>query len=125
MITEKDSQALINLQSYAMAKPVSLEKLKIILATGIALVDSDGNYEARLGDGSRVVYTIEDQPMGRCHHISISHRTKKPSPKLVDAILGKLGFQKLSSQKNAVTYFESNKDFKGALNVIIPFSNMC
>lgn len=56
---------------HARKNPTSLDDLKKIQQGGTAVGDQDG-FTVEIPFGFRVVYSIEQHPIGWCHHISIS-----------------------------------------------------
>lgn len=81
------------LKLHASKNVVSLDELKKLIETGNVLGDDESN-SINLHHGYRVVYTLEEHPMGLCHHISISVDTpnKLPNEHAVQAIMDEFGF---------------------------------
>jgi len=125
---------LTTLKAYARDHPMSLDALKNTLVTGEGQVERDSQLETLLDNGYRVVYTVEEQPIGFCHHVSISKDNGTPDPAEVNQIckaldLGlEMHFEKLVAIKTDkfATWFESgtlvreSKDFTKAFNLVVP-----
>lgn len=69
----------------------------------------------------KIVYSVEIQNIGMCHHISISHDNRKPpAPTMVDKILEHLSLGNLKDGRDRATWFEHGF----ALNIIQPFAQI-
>ena len=60
-------------------------------------VGDDPDHVIHIHDGYRVVYSIEEQQIGDCHHLSVSidRKGKWPQPTAVEMILEEFGMKKL------------------------------
>lgn len=71
-----------------------------------------------LFDGFRIVFTIEEQPIGWCHHLSISvnskNNNKLPNVEAVNLIMKEFGIQK--SLEDCHVYVEDS--FIKSVNII-------
>lgn len=123
MLSDFDKKILLDLKNYADSNLVSIDVLLGIIKSGKALVDVNRKYETNLSAGGRVVYTIEEQPKGMCHHISISEKGRKPSYDLVKDVCGELCPELFGELErgDVFIYLESNEDFDNALNIILPY----
>lgn len=125
---------LTTLKAYARGRPVSLDALKESISTGEGQVERDPQLETLLDNGYRVVYTVEEQPIGLCHHVSISKDNGTPDPAEVNQIckaldLGlEMQFDTLVAIQTDkfVTWFESgtlvreSQAFDKAFNLVVP-----
>lgn len=93
-IGEKEKKAIKQLIEYARTHPYSREKLQLIV-DGMEQAPGDIKpYSISLPVGFKVVFTIEDQPMGICKHLSVSvdDPKKLPSPEAINMIAEEFGF---------------------------------
>lgn len=92
-------QQMIN---HAKANPYSLKHVKrLVEGSESPPGDLDG-FSCNLPVGYRVVYSIEVQPIGICHHISISVPMRMPNPEAVELILHEFGMPPLKVRKTWV-----------------------
>jgi len=94
LVIDEDAKTRIAaLKAHAAKNVVSLDELHKLIETGNVLGDDESN-SIHLYHGFRVVYTLEEHPMGLCHHISISVDTpgKMPNEFSVQAIMDEFGF---------------------------------
>ena len=71
----------------------------------------------------RIVFSIEEQPIGLCRHISISLDASKflPSTKSMNKIIKKFGFEE--EIDNCYVYVEEF-DYANAVNIIEPIKEL-
>jgi hypothetical protein len=94
LVIDNDAKARIaSLKAHAERNIISLAEMKKLIETGNVIGDDDAN-SIDLFHGFRVVYSLEEHPMGLCHHISISVDTpgKLPNEFAVQAIMDEFGF---------------------------------
>ncbi len=93
VIDTDTKERIAALKLHASKNVVSLAEMKKLIETGNVLGDDQSN-AINLNFGYRVVYTLEEHPMGLCHHISISVDTpgKLPNEHAVQAIMDEFGF---------------------------------
>ena len=92
---------------YAEANPFSFDVMKHASENKIAIIPEDcTDYQIELPMGYRIIYTVEEHPMGLCRHISMSHEYKIPKITDVLTILDNFGFYTKLQDKEAYTYVE-------------------
>jgi len=81
---------------YADEHRYSEAMMKLVMAGDIKPAGDDPGFLVHIHDGYRVIYSLEEQPLGWCSHISISvDRSKKyPHEMAVQEILGAFGMKK-------------------------------
>ena len=108
------------LNSFNMEQMVDAQKSK----TSTIPKDTYDNHVILLPYDIRVVYTVEEHPIGMCKHISISQNGELPKKEDYILILDKFSFN-VSQSKDVYTYSEKclvdGIECK-TLNVIEPFS---
>ena len=84
---------------YACEHKINEKSLRAMLAGKEKPVGDNSDYAIHLYDGFRIVYSIEEQPIGDCHHISISvdEIDIYPHPAAVEEILKEFGMKKEDS----------------------------
>ena len=75
--TEKDAAKVIK---YANEHRYTEAMNKLVASGDLAPAGLDPNFLLHIHDGYRVIYSIEKQPSGWCHHISISVEAKGKYP---------------------------------------------
>lgn len=75
--TLKDIQRIIN---YANEHKFDKYQIKLVMAGDLKPAGLNPDYVIYIHDGYRVVYSLEEQPIGLCHHISISVEKSKKWP---------------------------------------------
>lgn len=127
LIIDDDAiKALSVLHSKAVSNPVPMSTLRAMVAEGVELDDYrtrdegidnyfDG-FAITLIGGWKIVFTIEDQPMGRSRHLSMSSPVagKIPTPEAIDLITQALGFTDGPRQR----YMEEFAPNHVAINVV-------
>jgi len=98
LIINDESRALIKkVIEYAESHIYSLDDLLDIKNKQLSVAGDEPEFSCEIPDGFRVVYTIENQPMGKVRHISISIKTdepnKLPNPAAVEMIIAEFGFK--------------------------------
>lgn len=90
---------------YAEANHIGVNDMKRIMAGELPPAGDDIHRACIIPRGYRCVFTIEQQPMGWCKHLSISvnRDDKYPHPLAVDAILSEFGMPKMAE---CLTYVE-------------------
>jgi hypothetical protein len=112
--TRKEIQKAI---VYANAHKMSILELEQTLNDPGKAAGFDPGFVTHIHDGFRVVYSIEEQPVGWCHHISISveSKTKYPHEIAIDEILKEFGMEQRSSGKTVQIWLE--EEFQ-AVNIL-------
>ena len=93
-IGPKEKEAIDNLVKYAEANRISFSEMKELMDGKKPPMGDNPDYICYLTNGYRVVYSIEEQPLGWCRHISISVDTPKKMPSIpaVETIMHEFGF---------------------------------
>jgi len=88
-IDDNSKKDICKLKMYAKANRFDKFQLKLIMSGDLIPAGDNPDYVIHLHDGYRVVYSIEQQPIGWCRHISISVETKGkyPNEQAVENIL--------------------------------------
>lgn len=92
--------SIISLAKYAEENPVSMDELLDTVNKQAKPVGDFKEHTLELPFGNRIVYSIEDQPLGKIRHLSMSKgvKGKLPSVEAVRIIMKLLGF------KNEIEY---------------------
>lgn len=90
-----DKKAVARVVKYAFDNKIERETLEKMVKKEVAPVGDSPEYTCYLFDGFRVVFSIENHPMGWCRHISISVNStvKVPSIEAAKMIMEEFGFQ--------------------------------
>lgn len=100
---------------YASEHKINEKSIRAMMAKEEKPVGDNPDYVIHLHDGFRVVYSIEEQPVGNCHHISISvdEIDKYPHPAAVEEILKEFGMKKI---EDSISLW--NEDNYQAINLV-------
>ena len=92
-IDAADRDEIRKATDYAKSHKFDLTEIKRIMEGKAQAAGFDAGFVTYLHNGYRVVYSLEEQPVGWCHHISISieERGKLPHPEAIRMILGEFG----------------------------------
>jgi hypothetical protein len=102
---------LMVLKSHALAHPVDLRNG---IPADLKPVGDDPRHVVVNGT-MRIVYSVEWQPIGQCHHLSVSKvGGKPPNPAIVSFIMSLLGMGTLTDRTERMIDMED----RYALNVI-------
>jgi hypothetical protein len=120
LIIDKDAiEAIQKVVSYAEAHKSSIDQLKEAMAGERLPAGDDPGHVCFFNNGIRVVYSIEDQPMGMCRHLSVSVEAsgtyKYPSEEAVTMIMTEFGFK--YPLKDSKIWIEEDVLTPGGLNV--------
>jgi hypothetical protein len=79
--------------AYAQENRLSPGDLQINMGGLKGPIGDNPNHVCHFFDGYRVVYSIEQQPIGDCHHLSVSVDAKGryPTPQAVELIMKEFG----------------------------------
>lgn len=85
------------LKNYANEHKISINSVKAMIEGKEPPVGDNSAYAIYLYDGFRIVYSVEEHPIGYCHHISISvdEIDKYPNPEAVEMILKEFGMKNI------------------------------
>lgn len=125
LIDKKAKAAIQAVLTHAKSRPHTIEILKARMAGNYSTPgDEFGKYSCFLEVGFKCVYTIEEQPFGWCHHLSISVDApgKLPHMEAVKAIMQEFGIKK--PVKECHVYIEDcpeEKFQRQAINLLCPF----
>lgn len=96
VINDEVRSTIKKLIEYAESHQYSLDDLLDIKNKQLSVAGDEPEFSCEIPDGFRVVYTIENQPMGKVRHISISisgEKGKLPNPAAVEMIISEFGFK--------------------------------
>lgn len=115
-----------DLKKYAEENPITEEHI-LEMKKGKRLPVGDLEEYVVDGPGFRMVYSVEQQPMGPCRHLSVSAKSHAlvPHPDLVDHIMGLLGFDSELQSRGKVTQltvWQEKTPFGPAINVLEPIN---
>lgn len=93
-------------KEYAKAHSFSFANLKRIIDDPAKAAGFDPGFVTHIHDGYRVVYSLEEQTIGWCHHISISveAKGKYPHELAVAEILKEFGMAPLNSDETVMAW---------------------
>ena len=96
-IDDDTRKEIKKVKAFAYKHKVDEANLRATMAGIVEPVGDDPDYVVHIHDGYRVVYSVEEQPIGDCHHISVSidKKGKTPNPIAVEMILEEFGMKKL------------------------------
>lgn len=118
LILDEEVQASISkLKNYSEQNVISYEEL----VNPMTVIGENPNYLVELPMGFRVVYSVEEQPMGLCRHLSISVDNQEPSFNDLLIVIGYFGFNTDLLDGKAYRYTEKcmvNGQLCFATNVI-------
>jgi hypothetical protein len=109
LLMDEDVQKVIKqLIKYAEKNTIDYERMVNISKSNIQHpVLNDKNFEAELPNNIRVVFSIEEHPVGMCKHISISQDLQLPIYEDILLVLSYFGFKsKLGDSKVSHDYLE-------------------
>lgn len=88
-----EREAIKKLMAYADLNTISLEAIKKTISGGMPGIGDNEDHVLYLHEGFRVVFSYEEQPVGKCAHISISvdDPNKLPHPEAVKMIMAEFG----------------------------------
>jgi hypothetical protein len=111
--TKKEIKKVI---TYAENNICDEAQIKLIASKDIPPVGDNPDHLVHIHDGYRVIYSIEKQPIGLCHHISISVESgdKYPNPEAVKMILKEFGM----NEKLEESLHIWKEDFMNAINIL-------
>jgi len=96
VIDEVAREDLRRVRTFAEANPIPRDVLRAMRSGDYPPPGDYQEWTAKLDHGWRVVFTVEDQPMGMCRHLSVSVSSlaegKAPNPAGVAMIARELGF---------------------------------
>ena len=118
VITEKEKVDIQKLIDYAENNIITIEMLHLMVNGTVQPSGDNPNHVIYIPMGYRVVYTIEQQPMGLSRHISISVDNPGfyPNAIAIDAIIKEFGYKGTHKDCHVYTEREIN-----AVNLIQPF----
>jgi hypothetical protein len=106
----------------AEANPFTMEVMKHAMENRLPIIPKGcRDFEIELPLDHRVVYTVEEHPIGICKHISISQNNDSPSFDNLLTIISYFGFVTNLQDKKAHAYVENclvNGEECKAINVI-------
>src|SRR5690348_14897211 len=100
VIDEKAKAGIERVKAFANMRRFSIQDIQRIIDGKAPAPGDDENYRVEFFHGWKVVYTIEQQPLGLVHHISISvqpvnPKNPYPHPAAVEMILQEFGLPPL------------------------------
>lgn len=91
IIDQADRDAIKKLIAYAESHTFSLKDLKAMKSLAVPPPGDDPNFRADIGE-FRCVFTVEEQPIGMCRHLSVSVQGEAPDPAAVLLFMEEFGF---------------------------------
>jgi len=93
VIDEKAKEKIRNLIKFAESHPYSIEHLKKVISGDRPPAGDYPEHVITLHEGYKVVFSIEEQPIGLCKHLSVSVNTEgmTPRPEAVELIMDEFG----------------------------------
>jgi hypothetical protein len=124
VIDELAEAEVQRVRTFALSRRQSLHDIMRRMKGSPEAPGDDPQYMLELKDGWKVVYTIEQQPSGWFHHISVSIDARAedkpwPHPAGVDMILKLFG---LGCVKSAAHGWPENTPNRNAINLLFPFT---
>lgn len=118
LVIDGEAKAEIaRVKAHAEANFITFDEMKAKAEAEVPppAIGDDPNFSCQLKFGYRVTFSVEKQPMGWCHHISVSvdEKGKYPNEAAVTTIMKEFGMTKPLT--DCIVYDE--KEF-GAINVI-------
>jgi hypothetical protein len=95
-LTEQKKAEIQRLIRYAEDHVVLIDHTKRVLEGIAPPVGDDPQHVVHVDLGYRCVFSIEEQPMGLCRHLSVSinRKGKWPAPEAVNVLLEAFGFRR-------------------------------
>lgn len=121
LILDDTARARIaEIKRHAERNVVTLDDIKKAIKTGNGIGD-DPAFVLNIHFGFRVVYSLEDHPGGRCHHLSMSvpEKGRSPSIQAVQVMLDEFGIKARVGDKQAMIWMEQGS----IVNVLVPVSS--
>lgn len=98
ILDEKGIAELRRIKEYAESHPIKPATLKGMAEGRLTTVGDHDEFTCHLPIGFKVVYSIEMQPPGKCHHLSVSVQSESgdrlPSEHMVQMVMTELGFKR-------------------------------
>jgi len=79
-INDETNEDIAKVVKYANEHKFTIDQMKLLMAGDIEPPGDNPDYMLYINNGYRVVYSLEEQPIGWCHHISISVDKEKKYP---------------------------------------------
>lgn len=116
IINAESSAAITRCRRYAEDHRLTLDRIKELNNKKVAVGDTDPGYLCEVPGGYRICFSIEQQPVGWCRHISISVDTPGMLPNIhaVDLLLNEFGFRGSIATGGVMKYVEGQT----AINVL-------
>jgi len=86
-----DKDAVIKVISYAQEHKYSMGDLRRVMEGINPPAGDNPRHVCHFFHGYKVVYSIEEQPLGLCHHLSVSIDSELPCVEAVEAIMKEFG----------------------------------
>jgi hypothetical protein len=119
MIGERERGAIAALKERAKSRVtvVDAETMELMVNVGDKVRADNMAFTIFLPAGYRVTYTLEDQPVGRVEHLSVSvtRRGKMPNPHAVEMILEEFGMRPIRNSDS--TWIEEFEPGREAINI--------
>ena len=98
ILDDKGMAELRRIKANAEANPVSRETLKAMMEGMVDPVGDHEEYSCVLPVGFKIVYSIEEQPCGKCRHLSVrvqgGRNNRVPNEHMVGMVMKELGFKR-------------------------------
>lgn len=119
LIDDNARQNIARLVEFADAHRLSAEEMQRRVANGGPSIGDDPRFSCEIPFGFRVVFSIEQQPMGWCRHLSVSvdHPDRMPSIPAVKMIMEAFGYKQ--GLDESIVHIEDDISPK-AINILAP-----
>ncbi len=117
-INSETEEDVVKVIEYAKEHKYTMAMSKLVNAGDLPPAGLDPNFLLYIHDGFRVIYSIEEQPSGWCHHISISVEVdgKYPNEHAVQMIL--MLFNMYDPKKEQLIWLDKSSE---SVNALFPF----
>jgi hypothetical protein len=119
VVDQRMRERLRALQEYAKENIITADRLKLMVEGKVRPIGDNENFSVYIPLGYRAVFSIEEQPIGLCRHLSISvaRHAKLPNPQAVEEVMKYLGF--IGGVTKCQVWIEN----KIAINVLQPYTH--
>lgn len=120
IIDEKVKRELNELSAYAEENPFSMDDLLDIKNGAKRPAGEREGHVLKLSQGYRLVYSIEQQPIGKVRHMSLSVDAvnRLPNPASIREIMPLLGYKFELGHENCRAWVEDISETYSAVNVM-------
>ena len=119
VIDDVAQEAIRQCAAYAEAHPLTMRDISKAQQTGLRIGD-DPHFRVDIPMGFIACYSIEEQPIGRCRHQSISviHQGRVVNTEAAWMLAAEFGFWGKLCDVSVIPWFEDLPDGRQALNLM-------